>query len=157
MGSPVNRMMRAAEAFFLADETIRGKIGNRMFRGMAETRIVAQDNPDSTIGTKLGQFAEYELSGNERSLLLGAKGGLPVADLSFRFFGQFIAQAAALYDAFYDKIGATGRYAGTWAIGTADATIIKGARWEDSSASDDRDQSIGMAFVQVTLVVPFLV
>lgn len=156
MGSPVNRMMRAMQNFFMTDTAIVQKIGGRMYRGLSDSRIVAQENPEAQVGTKLGQFVEYELAGNERALLLGQKGGLPIATVDFRFFARYIEAAAALYDLFYDKLGATGRYSGTWADGSADETVVKGARWVDDSATDDNDTQIGMEFMQVNLIVPFL-
>lgn len=152
----LNKMLKGMEEYFLSKEAITALIGHRLSRGLAEVRIVSQEKPEQTVATKLGRFAEYDTGGSERGKLLNAKSKFHLARVDFRFFGQFPSQAAEVYDAFYDSFGTT-RLSTTWGDGEDWETKIMGAWWDDTTVNDDRDQTLGMAFMGVTLVVPFAV
>ena len=152
MTAPVNKMLRGMQEYFLAQRTVRALIGSRLTRGLSEIRIVSQEKPEQTIASREQRFVEYDLAGSERGLLLNVKSKMHITTVDFRFFGKYIAHAAEVYDAFHDLFE---RLSTTWGDGEDYETLIHGARWDDNTASDDRDQTLGMAFMQVSLIVPF--
>jgi hypothetical protein len=154
MTAPVNKMLRGMEEYFLSQETIKAQIGSRLTRGLSDIRIVSQEKPEQTVASRTQRFVEYDLAGADRTLLLNAKSKFHVTTVDFRFFGQFISHAAEVYDAFADLFE---RLSTTWGSGSDYETKVHGARWDENTASDDRDQTLGMAFMQVSLIVPFQV
>jgi hypothetical protein len=153
MTAPINKMLRGLEEYFLAKDAITARIKNRLTRGIEQARLLAFERPDTSIATRLGEYAEYELAGGERGLLLNVKSKMHVATVAFRFFSMFPEDAAALFDVFHDSFSGD-RLSTTWGS-TGYQTKVMGARWDESSASDDHDTNIGMCFMSVPLIVPF--
>lgn len=148
------------EWFFLSDAGVRKLIGRNMHRVVSEQKVVALEDASSTVGNQLAPFAEYELAGDERGLLLNAKSRFSMAAVTFRFHARYPADAGKLYDAFYDRVHPTAtpnsRYTGTWSSeDDSEELSIMGARWDDAAASESWDDGIGMAVLSASLVIPF--
>jgi hypothetical protein len=149
MAAPVNTMLVGMESFFLGKEDVVAAIGKRLFRGLSPERIHAHESPSANVPGKFLKFAEYELGGADRLLSLKAKRKLIVVRVGFRFFGRLPEDAAAVFDVFHDALG-TDRLRTTW-----NGLRVRGARWDEASAEEGRDEAIGMSFLAVDLVVPF--
>lgn len=156
--SDVEKMLAGMEQYFLANDAISALIASRLSRVISETRIVAHDKPEQIVASRVGRWAEYELTGSERGKVLNGKSKFHLTRVDFRFFAQFPGGAKDVRDAFVDAFG-TGvtKLSTRWGEGTDYETKVMGAHWDDATTTDDRDQTIGMSQLSATLVVPFCV